>query len=351
MSLAKTFLQKIRVAYPSNNDRDELRVTQTGLLTAVLAMTNSPSSIVSPDLIAKAEKSQGIEMEIPVMQKGPVTITNARTCSISAGDSESDMVQVTFKTIVANILMVPSRYENNEIKKEFDFNNKLTQLVEAFKIEMENDLDTAIDANKSQVYGSSIVGVGGSYALAGGAIQVPVAKQDFFFNDVTAINYADDFYDPTTKIISSHAVMPVVSKYINQGAGNAANTNFQYAGKDFTFSNRVTNGAGKLATGYFMPDGTIGLVTRVDADARMGLPATNGTEWFEDTLPGLPFPVGIQYKSDCQDKSALEVAGLAHLTATRVEQWQISIDYAIIVPYNSDIVTKASSIRKFEFVP
>jgi hypothetical protein len=39
------------------------------------------------------------------------------------------------------------------------------------------------------------------------------------------------------------------------------------------------------------------------------------------------------------------------LEATLVEHLQISFDFAIVVPYNTDLTTKASSIRKFEFVP
>lgn len=349
MSLVKTYLQDIRANYPSNNDRDELRITQNGLLTAVLEMTNSASSVLSPDLRAKAEKSQGLNLDIPVLKKGNITISNVRSCTIAGGQTESDMVRVVWKTVVADIMMVPSQYEKNIISYQFDLAKKIREIVEAFKIEIENDLDTAFDTNKTQVYGSTIVGT--SYTLTGGAIQVPVAKQDFFFNDITAINFADDFYDPTVRIVASHTVMPVVSKFINQGNGNSANTSFQFAGKNFTFSNRVTVGAGKLATGYFLPDGSVGLLTRVDVDAMLGSKATDGTEWMEETLPDLPFPVGIQYKSKCDDKSALETAGLAHLKATKVEHWQISFDYGIIVPYNSDNTTKPSAIRKFEFVP
>ncbi len=349
MSLATTFLQDIRVKYPSNLDRDELRITQTGLLFAVMEMTNSASSIVSPDLIAEAEISQGRNLDVPVMQKGNITISNVRSCTIGGGQSESDLVRIIWKTVVADILMVPSQYEKNQIKKEFDFNKKLRETVEAFMIEIENDLDGAFDANKSQVYGSTIVG--SKYTLIGDAIQVEPSETDFFFNDLDAINLADDFYESTMRIIANHTVMPIVSKYINQGESNSANTAFQFAGKNFTFSNRIANGVGVLGTGYFMPDGSVGLLTRVDVDARLGHEASDGTEWMEETLPGLPFPVGIQYKSKCDDQSALEVAGLTHLKSTLVEHWQISFDYAIVVPYNSDITTKPSSIRKFEFVP
>lgn len=349
MSLIKTFMQDIRAKYPSNNDRDELRITQDGILTSVLSMTNSPSSIVSPELMAQANASVGRNLDIPVMQKGVVTISNARSCTITGGQSESDLVRVTWKTLSANILMVPSQYGKNEITYQADLAKKIREVVEAFKVEIENDLDSAFDANKSQVYGSSIVG--DIYTLTANAIQVEPSQVDFFFNDVDAINFADDFNDPTIKVIGNHRVMSVVRKLQAQADMNATNTAFQFFGKDFTFSNRITNGAGVQATGYFMPDGSVGLLTRVDIDSQLGHVASDGTEWAQELLPGLPFPVGIQYKSKCDNKSTLEASGLGHLTATMVEMWQISFDFAIVVPYNSDITTNPSSIRKFEFIP
>lgn len=348
MSLIKTRLQDLRADFPNNNDRDEHRITQTGLLTAVLDMTTSATSVVSPDLRRKALESVGRNLDIPVTKKGSVTITNVRSCEITGGQTESDMVRVVWKTIVSTVLMVPALYKTNEVGYRFDLNQKIREIVEAWKVEIEEDLDTALNANKTQVYGSSIVTT--DYTVVGGAIQVPKDQWDFFFNDLDAINFADDFYNPTIRVIASHAVMPVVRKYMNQGTGNNTNTAFQFAGKNFTFSNRITNAAGKIGTGYFMPDGTVGLLTRVDIDAANSSRATDGTIWDEDTLPDLPFPVGIMYKSTCDDQTALE-SGLTHLQATLTEMWQFSVDYAIIVPYNSDPVTKAGAIRKFEFVP
>lgn len=351
MALLATYLQDIRAQYPSNNDRDQLRITRTGLLTSALDMTNSPSSIISPDLQEKAIASQGRNLDIPVMKKGTVTITNVRSCTISGGQSDSALVRVVWKTVVANILMVPGQYEKNQIKYDFDLAKKIREMVEAFKVEIETDLETALDANKSQVYNSAIVG--GTYGFVGDAIQVLPTQLDFFFNDLAPINFADDFYNETIKVIGNHTVMPVVTKYINQGGGNSTNTNFQFSGMDFAFTNRIVNGGlpnNPTATGYFMPDGSIALLTREDVDARMGHKAGT-TEWNIENLPELPFPVGVKYNSQCDDKSALEASGLAHLTATKVEHWQVSFDYGIIVPYNPDLATEASSIRKFEFIP
>ena len=347
MSIAATYLQDIRVLYPSNLDRDQLRVTRNGLLTAILEMTTSPDSIVSADLREKAIASQGRNLDVPVLQKGPVTLTNVRSCDVVCSDSTSDLVRITWKTLVADICMVPGQYEKNEIGYTADLAKKIREIVEAFKNEIEVDLDLALDANKNQIYNSPIVAE--KYPLAGFALQVPAVDRDFFFNDLDPIDFADDYYNEVKYIVASPSLMATVMRYINQGPGNEANTAYQFAGKNFTFSNRITNGAGKSATGYWMPDGSMGLLTRVDV--RMRHVSTDGTEWFEDTLPDLPFTVGIKYDSNCSDESTLNGAGLEYLTATKVEHWQISFDFAIIVPYQVDLATESSSIRKFEFLP
>lgn len=348
MSLIKTRLQDIRVKYPNEMDSQENRVTQTGLLEVALESTNSPDSIVSGDLKEKVRGSQGRIIDIPVLNKGLVTISNVRTCTITAGRTTSNLVRVVWKTIVSNILMVPGEYDTNMISYEADFAHKLRELVEAWKIEMEEDIESALDANKSQVYNSSIATV--KYAPVGNALQVEPDEVDLFFGDLNAINFADDFYNPKIKIVANHTVMPVVDFIMNQGQGNSRNTAYQFPGKDFTFSNRIENGPEALATGYFFPNGAIGIVTRTDRDAQRRSKATSGVEWFEDRVAGLPFPVGVMYKSDCQDKSLLEANGFEHLTATLVEQYQFSVDYAILVPYNTNLATKSSAIRKFEFV-
>lgn len=350
MSLIATYLDDINASYPSNLDRDELRTTNDGLLTAVLSMTTSQRSILSPTLREKAENdSQGREIDIPVRKKGNVTINNARSCTIGGGQSETDTVRVIWQTASADILMVPAQYGKNQIGYADDLAQKIEEMVEAFKIEIENDLDTLMDNNKSQVYGSALVGT--EYPLVGDAIQVTTEQMKFFFGDISPINFADDFAQPLNKVIASHVAMRYVERYIEQGGGNAENTSYQFSGKDYTFSNRVTNGAGKNATGYWMPDGSLGLLTRVDEDAKMGHKAGDGSEWSTENLPGLPFAVGVLYKSQCSDQSALETAGLEHLKATKIEHFQISFDYAMLSPYNSDIATKPSSIRKFEVIP
>lgn len=348
MNLQATYLQDIRAQYPSNLDRDEMRTTQVGLMNAVLTMTNADDSIISGDLMDKAKLSQGRNLDIPVMKKGAVTINNARSCNIQCSESESALTRIVWKTASVDICMIPTQYINNEVKYLADLNKKIRERVEAFGVAIETDLDLALETAKNQVYNSSIAT--GKYG-AGSELTVLEADKKLFFNDIDPINFEDDFYSSSVYVVGSPALMAPVRYFINQGAGNNENLGWQFNGKNFTFSNRITNT--EQATGYFMPSGSIGLLTRVDAEARMKAESTSGTKWWEDTLPGLPFTVGVQYKSDCQDKEVLasELSGITDgfMKATLVEHWQISFDYAIVLPYNSDAGTKPGAIRKFIF--
>tara|TARA_R110000851_G_scaffold108617_1_gene230037 strand:- start:21079 stop:22134 length:1056 start_codon:yes stop_codon:yes gene_type:complete len=349
MSLIATYLQDIRVSHPSNLDKNELRTTRVGLLEMALNQTSGSNSLLSPDLQSKAVESEGRNLDVPVMTKGSITIENTRSCTVGGGESDSALVRVVWKTVRVDIAMVKAQYAKNDVKYLYDLNKKIRESVEALNVEMESDLETALDASKSQVYGSTIVT--SKYAVVANTIRATESQLDFFFNDLDAINFADDFYNDEVYVVGNHTIMPYVSKFVNQGGNNDENQSFQFAGKNFTFTNRITNGSGVNATGYFMPDGSIAMLSRVAIDARMGHKATDGTEWSEERIPGLPFPVGVMYKSSCSDQKALNGAGLEHLEATMVEHWQMSYDYAIVVPYNSDLATQASAIRKFEFIP
>lgn len=352
MSLEKTLLQNIRVNYPSRLDDYDNRVKITGLLTAVLEMNDSPSSIMTDDLRQKAVNSQGRTIEVPVIQRGNVTIKNARSCVVECTDSDSDLVEVVWKTVVADVCMVPGQFPINTIQYQQAFAKKIESVVEAFRLELEDGLETALDSNKSKVYSASslVAPTGAKYALTGDAIRVPKSLQDLFFNDIDAINLSDDYGAGVLKILGNHTLMPTVREYMNQGSSNDKNRAFQFGNFDFSFSNGIPNGTGVASTGYFLPDGAIGFLTRLDVDSLNNNETTDGTRWFVDSLPGLPFPVGIKYDSTCSDQSALISNKLDHLTATKIEHWQISFDYATIVPYNRDIDTRPSPIRKFEFL-
>jgi len=157
MSLIATYLQDIRANHPSNLDKNELRTTRVGLLEMALNQTNGSNSIISPDLQEKAKESEGRNLDVPVMTKGDITIENTRSCTIGGSESDSALLRVVWKTVRVDIAMVKAQYAKNHVKYLYDLNKKIRESVEALNVEMETDLETALDTNKSQVYGSSIV--------------------------------------------------------------------------------------------------------------------------------------------------------------------------------------------------
>ena len=360
MALTGTILSSIRTQYPSDLDKYENRIQQTGLLTSVLEMQSSPNSILTSEVRDRATNAaQGLLTQIPVINDGDFTLTTARTCSVAGGENTSALVNVSWNTLVGSIAMTPGQYENNSVKYMADLSMKIQRMVEKMNKAVETTLATNIDNGKSQVYGATslVAASGAKYALTGSAIRVTNAQQNLFFNDVDPINLTDDFNGPY-KVVCNHTVMPTVRNWINQGEANSSNTRYQFEGNrifgsgsyDFSFSNGFSNGSGVKGTGYIMPDGAIGFMTRLDVDARAGHSSTQGDQWSIETLPGLPWQVGLKYNSGCADKNTISGGTSAHLTATLEETWQFSFDYAVLTPYNSDIATRSNPIRKFEFL-
>lgn len=345
--LVETYLQDIRIAFPNNLDRDEWRFTRYGLLTAAKEQTVHPLSIITEDLRQKALNSEGRSLEIPVMKKGALTIKNQRSCTIGDYENESAMVDVTWATLVTDFSMMKAQHHKNEVSYLQDFNKKMTLVKNLFAGAIENAIYTKLDTDKSAVYGSTLVGTGLKYELVANTLQVGATEQEYFFNDVDVIMNQDNFWSPDWLVLGSTPLMSPVRHYINQGAQNDENSQYQFGPYAFRFSNQVVDGAGKKATGFIMPYGSIGLLTRVNIDAKMGNKASDGTAWETAFLDVLGFEVGVMHKSKCDDKS--NVAGLEHLEATMVENFQFSIDFALLTPYNSDSTTIAGSIKKFEF--
>lgn len=349
--LLETYLQDIRGLYPNGFDRNEWRFTKSGLLTAVKEMSDSPLSIITDDIRKKALESEGRALKVPVIKQGELTVTNARTCTIGNYENESALVTVNWTTLVVNISMVKAQYAKNEITYLQDLNKKLLLVKEAFTKAMEQAIYARLELAKATAaqYNSSLVGVGNKYPFVADAMQVSVADQPYFFNDLEVILNEDDFHAPLLHVLGSTTLQSYVRHWANQGGGNYENLQYQFDGKSFRYSNRVINGSGVRATGYVMPDGSIGLLTRNNIDAVQGNKTSDGTLWETAFIDGFPFEVGVMYKSTCADKSALNGTGLEHLTATMVEQWQFSIDFGLVTPYQSD-PARPQPIKKFEFI-
>ena len=360
MALLATVRRELRARYGNQFDADENRMTRYGVLNAVMEDNASPQTILDPDIVAKAMISEGTDLKIPVFNKGNVTLKNVRSCTIYPYQNTTALVDVVWVTLVADFDMIPAQYLNQQDRGgafetwqeaySYNMNKKMVEVVRAFNQELEDTLFAFMDANKSTVTNSSLVGAGAKYSEVGGVIQVPLADQPLFWNDAKVIMQQDDFYGPW-KVLGNTALQSSVNQYINQGGGNAENTNFQFADYMFRFSNHITNGAGVNAAGFIYESGKIGMLNRVSADHLMGH-RSNDAEWYTDSLAawGLPasIEVGVLEKSNCDDVST--ATSNAALTASKHDYYQFSFDAAYLISYNSDPLTQPGVLKKFEFL-
>ena len=344
MSLAATKLQDLRVNYQGRFDAANLQNPAYGLLEMARDMSEGQNSIITQEIQRQADLSNGADIQTSVLKRGNVTINNVRSCTIQCSDNESDLVTISFKTISADICMKPVVYINNEIGYNQDLIKKLSDVANAFSREISDDIETTLDANKSQVYNSSIVS--DRYTLDGNIIQVPAAQRSSFYGDMAFINFADNFTSTPIYVAGNDGVGAEVARIQREaGEGDARNQAVTLNQKRFYYDMSITNRAAAFGTGYFMPENAFGLLTTIPVVHQTGFVGQN-KEWTSGLLPDFPFRVAFLYENSCADLSS----EVDNATAEPIEKWQISLDYATVTQYNQDPTTQPGVIRKFEIL-
>jgi hypothetical protein len=347
--LANTLTQALRTAYPSNYDKYEDRLSEHGALALFKLDTIAPNAVITPDVIEMSKMSMGNTLQIPVIDGDDVTIGNVRSCTIADYENTSQLYTVTFATYAFGFTMVPASYQNNDIKYQADYNRKLLKYLKKFASTLDSAAIAKLEADKTAIMNSPFIGAGQKYgALVGDAIQVTNAQKGLIFNDLTAILGEDDFYG-RYNVLGSQTLRSIVGEYANQGAANATNTQFQFGEYDFGYSNRVTVGAGKAATFYAVPKGTLAVLNRNEPDAILGSMINSENYWEEVQVPIVDLTMGVRYFKECANNSTINGgSGAAHLTGSMKETFIWSTDVAFITAYNSDPVTLPSAIFKAE---
>jgi hypothetical protein len=345
MSLVLTLMQPLRVRYDAQNglDKNELRRSRYGALDFYQQQSRLATGVISGEMRGKIKESMGNTVQVPVLDARDVVITNVRSCVVADDENTSKLVTLTFVTYAFGFTMIPAQYNNNDISYRDDFNRKL----ELYLLKAADTLDTAcvnnLSTNKNQYFPAAITGY---YPQVGNALQVTQAQKNDFYNQASAVLNTMDFYGQT-HVISSTTGKPMVNRLQAQGNGNAVNEDFQFAGYDWYYTNRLGNGAGIQSTAYLVADGMVAMENRNSPDSRANSRTGNGKEWGEALLPILNMTWGTYYYDDCADKSALH-AGTAHLTQTRVEGFEFSTDVCFVNAYNSAPATKYGPILKAE---
>lgn len=352
MSLVATIRQEARVAYPNMFDKFELRGQKYGLLDLALENAKMPQGIISPDLMAKAKKSWGQALKIPVMTGASAANGTGLSCTFSGTEAISAHVAVTFVTISNGFLMRPALNAQNDISYEQEFARKYTDMVRKIASAIDVVVDSTLTTNIAATaeYSSSYIGT--KYPMVADKMQVSLANQPNYFNDLLDILAADDLEDQEFDVVGSTNMRGIVQQIFSQGAGNQTNTSYQFntGDWDFKYSNRVVlTPTTSNATGFVMPKGSVAMISRNSPDCLAK--SKIGEVKFWDTMfdPTLGVELDTLYEPQCADISATTTN--ADDTAALLEGFQFAAHYAILTPYSNFATSGVSSvIRKFDLL-
>jgi len=253
------------------------------------------------------------------------------------------MYTVSFTTYSWGFTIVPSLYMNNEHDQQADFNRKFTKYLYKFAETLDSGCLSAMDTAKTQVFNDTL----GIYSTGSNVLNATLAQRDEVIGDLTPMMGANDFYGPL-HLIGNSGLQSTILKLAEKGVYNSENKVIQYADKELHFTNRLSNAANKIATGYCAQEGSTGLVYRFEREAILGTSMDDGTAWGITTLPMLNTPVGTYYYQSSGDYSSIAGAASADMTRVRKDHFGFSVDVAYITSHNTDATTYASPILKFD---
>jgi len=338
MTLATTKLDEYRqTVEQSGVDLWENRFSNYGAFGTYLKDT--PNLIPGGAEFIANRKGEDRTASFTVIQRESFSADSSRSCTAGTQDSTSAYVTPSWTTWKYPIMVVPSQYENNNVSLQADFNHKMETLERTILYDLDTAAVTSLEANISAVNNAS----GNPYNFASSVSAVPLSGNDYFLNELTSQLMHNDLPPDQMNIIASPRFASYVDRYVNQGKANDENRQFQFGGKSFAYSNQLTVATSDRDTVYVAPPASLGFLSWIDPDARMGHQSGDGKEWFTQPLPKVGITAGVLYQSTCADKSALQ----GGLEATLTESYSFSFDYMFTTAYNSTPSTNPGTIFKY----
>lgn len=341
MSIVLTRVQNIRAK--ANLDKWEQRPSRYGVFDLFARDTDHPQSLISPELMEKAYASIGSTLETPVIDyDGSVTIGSSRSAVIADDENTSAMKSITFATYAFGFTQVESLFHNNELAKERDWEAKFLKNLYALGSALDTAGVTALNAQKTQVFGNDL-----GFTPVADVLTSSTANEQKVLGALNGVMFSNDYDGDRLNVVGNAYIKYLVSQMAEHAEYNDQNKTIQYMDKDLSYSNRITDAALDKATGYAVVPGSLGILTRVEREALMGVKSKTGHEWDVINLPLLNIPCGVYTYESVGDYSAIAGAASADQTRAHKKHYGFAVDVAFVTPYASDIANNASPILKF----
>lgn len=319
---ADTVLQAARAFLKDeNNKKFQLRPNFTKILNVFLK--DREYTIPALSSIKQATTQTTTAMYLKTKD---FTISSSKSCAPTGEQSGSGSVNLTWTQKGFKIYTSFKQHAGNEVNMGRALANDLYNAEASFWTRssgIDAALLTYLETNKSGVNNGS----SGTFDSTNDIMWVSNANKNRFYNLVTADMQMNN-YMPIYNEVHNTAWTAEQQYYVNQGAGNSINTQFQFSGFEFMPSNLISVGTiGGNTYGsihYIVPDGGVAILDWNDPLNRAGKVSGNKSWSTFQSIFHPEFTFDLYKVSDCADTSSDGGA-----TQDYTEVWEFTLNYAL----------------------
>lgn len=274
-----------------------------------------------PDLSA-IRKSPQRTTKVKYLDKTTQSTISARSCSPSGVFGDSSEATITWNTIGFTVYTSEKLFENNYYSQAQAFANDLYGGMLNAHEALETAIVAYLEANKTGVNaGSAWMG---TFDTVDDIFDVAVADKTRYYNYVQTV-MRENKYRGELDAIQNVAAGAIMMEQLAQGAGNSANTNYQYGNINFLESNYVTTASDYLINSYVFNPYSVALLDWIPAlNVRGKISGEN--EWTTmGDLFGLPITWSVFKKAACD--TTYSIGGEAQDLVTT---WEVTCDFGLV---------------------
>lgn len=339
-TLQATKMQTWRVR-SENLYQNEFAQKLYGALDFYVKQTSLAGGLISPELRQRALGSIGNTIEVPVLKRNTTaTVGSARTCVAPNNEVDSALVSLTWTTIQDGFTIVPSRYMSNDISEQQHFDANMNDMLRRIATKIDELCLANLATGKTALIADTL-----NYNFNANTIEAAWNDRMELIGDLNTMMISNGFYGGIN-LIGNAGTLNLLNKLAEHSIYNDVNKQYEYMDKQLWLTHQLANDSGKYATFYAVPNGQVGILSRVDREAYRGA-TYNNHEWGMTTLPFMgDLPFGYHFYTEVGDQSTL--TGESDITCAGAEHYTFSIDLAFMNAYNSDTASFPSPIIKVD---
>ncbi len=329
---AASVLAEAKLIIAERFSAPEKRLKTVGVLSAFM----KNSEIAIPNLGALRVKEERAEKGY-FQNRSKRTVLTGRTHDHSGSVGDSSEVEFSWSTYGDKAQTSLKRSDNNLFSDAQLLANEIDNMVKNIYEGMDDAALAYLATNKSGVNAAT---KNGSFNGTNDVFEIQAADVNRFIQSGKSM-LRQNYYSSAADVILDPLLYVEAEFLANQGGSNATNFGFQFSGVDIMESVGLTDVNYTDGAGYFIPQGTIGMVDWIPQQNRNGEgnleSYVGGYSTIVDPISGLTFALHAY-----QDRADTSASGGD--TQDVVMEWELSVD----ISFNHSPLTQANETTIFE---